>query len=83
MLVLTGGITVSTQFPAAPWADATVRKSVHTADHEMYQVLHVARETSSFRHIPKCAFCSVCSVPPPSWTASLAAVGKNWDHCKI
>lgn len=63
VLAAAGGITVSSQFPAAPWADATVRKSVHAASHEMYQVLHVARETFSFRHSPKCAFCSVCSVP--------------------
>lgn len=60
MLAAAGRITVSSQFPAAPWADATVRKSVHAASHEMYQVLHVAREISGFRHNLKSAFCSVC-----------------------
>lgn len=79
MFTAAGGITISSQLPAAPWAYATVRKSEHAASHEMYQVLHVARETSSFRHSPKCAFCSVCSVPPSSRTASLAAVGGNRD----
>lgn len=29
-----------------------------------------------------CFFCSVCSVPPPLWTASLAAVGESWDCYK-
>lgn len=83
MLAAAAGVTISSQLPAAPWAYAAVRKSEPAASHEMYQVLHVARETSSFRHSPKRAFCSVCSVPPSSWTASLAAVGGNRDCCKI
>lgn len=34
MLMAPGGIIPSRQFPAGPWADATVRKSVHAASRE-------------------------------------------------
>lgn len=54
-----------------------VRKSVRAARQEMDQLLQVAGGTPSFRHSPKCAFCSACSVPPPSRCASLAAAGGN------
>lgn len=74
-----GGFPVSSCFPAAPWAEATVRNSVHTANHETYQILCAAREASTYRHSPE-AFCSVCLL---SQTTSLAAVGTDWECWKI
>lgn len=43
-----GGFPDSSCFPAAPWAEATVRKPVHIANHEMYQILCAAREASTY-----------------------------------